>query len=650
MEFTFLDGKYSRIQSDEEYRALFAELYNILEDEKNWEDNKTVHSDLIYDEKYAILEQFHHMIGLATELTDILSFRRQWNNFIWDNGKELFAIVNKLLVLYIEKKLNLKMIYLDIPEVKIVYEHINGNYAEMYARTIDFDEIKKQGDIILPITRKLVKVWKEFVWTDLKIPSLTGDERGLVKPPAEYYNMLFDPKSLQHVNSHNTQIVEQISVQVKILKDIIQNGGENIQQFRNNIANITETSDYITFSNIVMNDCCGVENILENYPNLIVDLFMYYYFPDIGIAYDSKDINEKPFDIENLKKFLNNLSWSIRNEFAKASLIIDEEPFIKYLSYNYDDLIDYNLEFIINTLNIEEYDSDEYDSDEYDSDGEQDLSWMDLSFLTNLKNRLLMPHPPNECVERDSEFLNNLTVYDFMVLEDTPVKEYIKEDPKNIVVFIDKSDGLEVHGGFNKNQLQKIVDKNDFFYECAIENESIGVKLDQIDHQKPLVLIKGLQGNLYVSVFDLSKLLKSSMKYWLIQPIGREAEYTTGIETLNVGRGQNYMGQSVLEAAVSADHCQDRSNKSLYTLLPLKFIGEDDMSISENNEMSTNDNEYDNEYDSDNDSIEMVSGNVDDPENMQEFLQEFMTPPPMEGGNIKKKCNCKKCQFKRMVL
>jgi len=684
MDFTFLKGKYSRIQPNEEYKASFTELYNILGDGKYW--NQT----FIYDEKYAILEQFHYMIGLATELYGIPSFRQQWNDFIIKHGKELFIAVNKLLFISIAKKNGMdpsntvRDLVLYIPDIKTISEYQDGNYNELLSKTIDYHSKKRGGDVILPATRNLVKVWKEYVWTDFKTPRITGDDSGLVKPPVEYYNMLFDPKLLESVESHNTSIVKQIATQIEALKHNIKIGNEDeVQKIRNNIAAINATQDIININNYVIDQCCsglsGNSEIYSMYPNLMADVFMYYYFPNIGKDYDSSEENAKPFEISNLTSFLNSFHW-MKTQFITASLDINTESPEKVFSdnYYYDELVEFDLRYIINYFDIiePEDDSDEYDSEEYVSE-EQDLSWMDLTFLTDIKNRLMMPHPPNEIVERDVGEISNLKVFDVITLEKTPVEEYLRDNMQKVVIFIEKNDGsLDVHGGFKKNQLKTIIDENDFFYECPFENDNLGVTLNQINSNNTLVQIKGVAGNLYVNVFDLSKLLKTSWRTFLIQPDDREAIFTTGIGSINVGRGVNYKGESILEAVVSADHCQANSNKKIYTLLPLELIGlelnnnendndvnygDDAMSMSDNDVLNNafiNDSDDDdsnsiNNNDSYDDSIERVSGNIDD-DWLRQVVQDVDEQDQIGGGNRKKrkrkKCYCKKCAFKRMVL
>ena len=107
-------------------------------------------------------------------------------------------------------------------------------------------------------------------------------------------------------------------------------------------------------------------------------------------------------------------------------------------------------------------------------------------------------------------------------------------------------------------------------YKCENENQGGVVLPDMIDSNTPYVQLKGMVGNLYVKMIDIYRVLNDpNQQLWVLKDNGENSTYTTGISSIAIERGLNIFKDYV--NIVSADHCQQGSNKLIYSVHPLEI-------------------------------------------------------------------------------
>ncbi|HMP28078.1 MAG TPA: toxin-antitoxin system YwqK family antitoxin [Saprospiraceae bacterium] len=149
-------------------------------------------------------------------------------------------------------------------------------------------------------------------------------------------------------------------------------------------------------------------------------------------------------------------------------------------------------------------------------------------------------------------------VYDFINLENVSAKDYLDQDPSNIIIVIGNSSM-----GYSKQDLYKSSLKNkDYFYECKKKGGLRVIKADLVG--VPYAVIRG-QGNYYVNVADLKSVIKSKHRVFNLIFV-KDVKYMASKNSIDEGNMQNWRGQQI--NLVSSWHCQEGTNVKVYRLEP----------------------------------------------------------------------------------
>jgi nitroreductase len=131
----------------------------------------------------------------------------------------------------------------------------------------------------------------------------------------------------------------------------------------------------------------------------------------------------------------------------------------------------------------------------------------------------------------------------------------VLEDEDNMVFVVSQ------HAFFYpREQMEKQIQDKEFFYECYSQRPAI----DNVNTGNPFVKIDSPQGAYYVPANQLAAALVLQGNVFYITKQQREIERSIKIDHLAVATGRNFRGQHV--NFVSADHCQDGTNKTIYAL------------------------------------------------------------------------------------
>ncbi|HMP28403.1 MAG TPA: hypothetical protein PKD85_02315 [Saprospiraceae bacterium] len=149
-------------------------------------------------------------------------------------------------------------------------------------------------------------------------------------------------------------------------------------------------------------------------------------------------------------------------------------------------------------------------------------------------------------------------VYDFINLEDVSAKDYLGQDPSNIIIVIGNSSM-----GYSKEDLYKSTIKDKTFYECKKKGKGLRVSKDDIINV-PYAVIRG-QGNYYVDIRDLKVILKSTDRVFRLV-FAKDVKYMASKDSIDVGDMKNWRGQDI--NLVSSWHCQEGTNVKVYRIEP----------------------------------------------------------------------------------
>lgn len=179
---------------------------------------------------------------------------------------------------------------------------------------------------------------------------------------------------------------------------------------------------------------------------------------------------------------------------------------------------------------------------------------------SNSKFPLIPPSPQLETIEW-SESLPE--VFDPVMYDNVEAKEFLDADANN-VVFIDASGKSAL--GFEKESLKKFTEK--LYYECKKQNKFMTVPLDLIE-DVPYVILPG-QLSYYVHAEQLMSVIQSDDRIFVMIS-DRKMNHTTSIGSIDIrGDGRDYQRHQI--NVVSADHCQEGSDKMLYTIKVAKIV------------------------------------------------------------------------------
>jgi len=146
-------------------------------------------------------------------------------------------------------------------------------------------------------------------------------------------------------------------------------------------------------------------------------------------------------------------------------------------------------------------------------------------------------------------------------------KNYLDEDEDNLIFVYGNVPNFNAFG-HPKSQLQSTLNESEFFYSC--QNEKERVQLKDINIEKPFILIRSAIMAL-VPVSEVLTLLQSNIRIFYLQMQSDRLSYTTSSKSIHVGQGKNFQGQLIMEAIVSADHCQAGSDKPTYTIKEIEI-------------------------------------------------------------------------------
>lgn len=151
-------------------------------------------------------------------------------------------------------------------------------------------------------------------------------------------------------------------------------------------------------------------------------------------------------------------------------------------------------------------------------------------------------------------------VFDPIMYDNTDAKSFLENDSNNIIFITSKDSAV----GFDIDSLKKLV-KDSFYFECKAVNHNLAVALDLVEDKTPYVIIPGNQ-NYYVPLSDiLAVFADKNNRVFELQKI-KELAFTASILLIRVKDNLNYKGGVAANEAVSADHCQEGSQKIAYKI------------------------------------------------------------------------------------
>jgi hypothetical protein len=154
-------------------------------------------------------------------------------------------------------------------------------------------------------------------------------------------------------------------------------------------------------------------------------------------------------------------------------------------------------------------------------------------------------------------------VYDFITLETVSAKEYLKQSKQNIIVVVgDASGGGSVSLGLDKGVLmENIIMNGDYFYECKVARQ---LRVGRDDIIGPALVILRGQGNYFILLTSLEKMLKSKEKVYSLVPV-KKIPRITHADSVDTGDMLNWKNMPI--AVASSWHCQDGTESMLYDIV-----------------------------------------------------------------------------------
>lgn len=161
--------------------------------------------------------------------------------------------------------------------------------------------------------------------------------------------------------------------------------------------------------------------------------------------------------------------------------------------------------------------------------------------------------------ENDPTILTK-TIYDVIMLEDIPVPDYLEETkddpaPEKHIVFIMGNNVM----GVTRERLQTIIDTDEgsaIKYKCRAEGHALLITTDLIFPEIPYF------SNKKIGLSGMSPL--SQIKYIIEHP---EITAVNLVESDTAIATSSYQMLTLHREAMSADHCQARSNETIYALV-----------------------------------------------------------------------------------
>jgi hypothetical protein len=270
------------------YNKQFHELKHILKNQELWDDKK-----IKSKKRKNILNAFSEIQDQASLLSEPYTFKKLFEDFIQAHGHKMFIILHKLLGYHVAQ--------MKGEDQSEFLENHKLVLASFKARFLAFD-----GKFALSIsvyewhdfTLKNIKLWKEYVWTVAKMPTLTNDHSGLIYlPGAEWYNLLFDPKLIERVMDKKTKFVNTVK-------------GLKYQVNIDNPPNIKIIAPP-SFEPKAMDTCCRTDE------DTLLFIFMYLLFPEVGKHQDKVNAVKEKISEYNIEEY------DINEGVSLSSTVID---------------------------------------------------------------------------------------------------------------------------------------------------------------------------------------------------------------------------------------------------------------------------------------------------------------------------------------
>ena len=286
------------------YNKQFHELNHILDDSSLWGGDKKIKTS----KQNIILNAFSELQDKASLLESPHAFGNKFSDFIEKNGYKMFINLNKLLGYHVAKTKGedqsefLKNHKLVLSSYKTdLLEHEGTFRVNVGVATSSRKHLRN------------VKLWKEYVWTVAKMPTLTKDVQGLINlPGAEWYGLLFDAKLIQRVMDKKNNFAKEVK-------------GMKYQIDIDNPPSLKKISPH-DFTPSDMQSCCKVDK------DTVLFVFMYLLFPEVGKYVDMKNRYNQPVEFN-----LEALSYALNADYRDDVLDLNRENVLKLFNDRYNE-------------------------------------------------------------------------------------------------------------------------------------------------------------------------------------------------------------------------------------------------------------------------------------------------------------------------
>lgn len=198
--------------------------------------------------------------------------------------------------------------------------------------------------------------------------------------------------------------------------------------------------------------------------------------------------------------------------------------------------------------------------------------------IQKLKSTIQEPHHQNLVefplpLAQLEEGLDSVTpkkieqIHDVMLLEEVDLKDFLKENPNNIVFGLYHDGMLTNLMSYPKSQFYKdTLGATKYFYECTKQNTGLSVPFDIVVKDHPYINVTGF-GNYFVPASRIKAFLDSNEQVFAVN-LDHELKrlnHMTIVDTIQINRGLNYKQERI--DAFSSDHCQAGTHKIVYDIV-----------------------------------------------------------------------------------
>lgn len=178
---------------------------------------------------------------------------------------------------------------------------------------------------------------------------------------------------------------------------------------------------------------------------------------------------------------------------------------------------------------------------------------------TNEDDEEPFPIPERAILETTKLDFDIPEVFDPIMYETTDPESFLDANPDNIIFVMSSKSAI----GFERDGLRKFTESA-YYFECKAVNDNVTVKLDLVENKVPYMIIPGNQ-NYYVKFAELMPALDSENRIFNLTQ-DRKLIYTASIRVIRVKNNLNYLNEEALHHTISADHCQEGSDKNTYKI------------------------------------------------------------------------------------